>query len=247
MRQLEEVAHGRFAAPFAGMVGAGRVGFEHGEAREPSANPQHQVACDPLGGSERNNRIGIRILSERGDKGRLDPGAREINRDVERVADVAEPEPAVRLAGELDRTSPTTATRGFCSLMAAPSHGRSCEWKRPGGRPQVRPCRRPSFETLGAHPSRLAPKRARAPQDEVRAELLRMRPSRRAPASMRPQDDGPASSRHDRRMILQRVGQRPQQEQHDRQVHEQLQEGEADDVARAQARARRAAAASRTD
>jgi P-type Cu+ transporter len=34
-------------------------------------------------------------------------------------------------------------------------------------------------------------------------------------------------------MIRQRKGQRPQQEQHQRQVHDQLQEGEADEVARA--------------
>ena len=72
--QLEQLARRRFAAPIMVMAHAGRIGVDHGEARQPAACPQHEIAGDAFGGGEREDRVRIGIIPERSGERGVDPG-----------------------------------------------------------------------------------------------------------------------------------------------------------------------------
>ena len=116
--EFEQVARRGTLAPIAEAAFAGRAVFNEGQSRQPAGNAQDEVPGNALGGGERHDAVGIGIVSERGGKTDIDAGAGEIDGGIERVAAAGEREPAVGAARQLDQTSPTQTTRGFCSLIA---------------------------------------------------------------------------------------------------------------------------------
>src|SRR5262249_50695420 len=69
-----------------------------------AARAQHEVAGDALRGGERQDRVRIGIIAERGRKRGVDAGAGEIDRHVEAIAGAADAETAVAAADELDQS-----------------------------------------------------------------------------------------------------------------------------------------------
>src|SRR5262249_36306636 len=66
VRQLEQLARRRFPAPVMAAARAAGLAVDHREAGEPAAHAQHEIARHPFGGGEREDRIGIGIVPERG-------------------------------------------------------------------------------------------------------------------------------------------------------------------------------------
>src|SRR6266516_5458844 len=89
-------------APIAEAALAGGMGFDQIEPRGAVGHAHDQFGANAFGRRERNERVRVGIIAERGRIGDVDPCAREIDRGVERVAAEREAIAGVGTAGELD-------------------------------------------------------------------------------------------------------------------------------------------------
>ncbi len=103
VRQFEQLARRRSVAPVVAAERAGGTTVDQSEPGQPATHPEHEVAGNAFGGGKREDRVGIRIIAERGGEGSVDAGARQVDGDIETVAGTTEPEPSVAAAHELDR------------------------------------------------------------------------------------------------------------------------------------------------
>ena len=85
---------------------AGGIGVHQRQARQAPARAQHEIAGNALGGRERQDRFGIRVIAERRRKAGIDARAGEIDGDIESVAGTADAEAAVAAAHEFDDCFP---------------------------------------------------------------------------------------------------------------------------------------------
>ena len=100
--QLEQLARRRLAAPVAEAPLALAVGLDHVEPGETAGHAQHQVGLDAFGRGHRNHAVGVGVVAERGGVSHVDPGARQIDRRVERVAAAGHAETAIAATGHFD-------------------------------------------------------------------------------------------------------------------------------------------------
>ena len=102
LRQLEQLARRRRLAPIMHAPFAFAVGVGQSQRRKPARRAQDQIGGDAFGGGQRQNRVGKRIVAQRGREGDRHAGARQIDRGVEGVAGARQREAAVGAARKLD-------------------------------------------------------------------------------------------------------------------------------------------------
>ena len=90
-------------APIAEAALAIGVGLDQIEPRGAVRHAHDQLGANSFGRRQRQQRVGIGIIAERGRERGVDPGPGEIDRHVESVAGTADGEAAVAAAGEFDR------------------------------------------------------------------------------------------------------------------------------------------------